>query len=247
MLKRLYFIFLAVMVTALLVGSQVGCSRGAASQDNWDERDPYLKRALARKNIDDIDGAIDLLNKALDRKPQLARAHLELGLLYDTHKQDYIRAIYHYERYLELRPDAEKKKLIEDLIRQGRLSFAASLPDPPPGAVEQIAMLKREIDVLKGQIASQQARVESAAAAKPAAKPAAALAPATSPALMPPKPAPAQPAMQTYVVQSRDTLSSIAAKLYNDPGKWKTIYDANRNTLSSPQSVRPGQTLIIPR
>jgi LysM repeat protein len=218
-----------------------GCSGGAASQDSRDERDPYLKRALVRKNMDDIDGAVDLLNKALVRKPDLARAHLELGLLYDTHKQDYIRAIYHYERYLELRPDAEKKKLIQDLIRQARLSFAASLPDQPPGAIEQIAMLKREISALKGQIASQQKVTGSAAAAKPAA------ASTNAPVLMPPKPAPAQAAMQTYVVQSRDTLSSIAAKMYNDPGKWKAIYDANRNTLSSPQSVRAGQTLIIPR
>ena len=232
---------------AMLAGSQAGCSRGAASQDKWDERDPYLKRALARKNIDDIDGAIDLLNKALDRKPDLARAHLELGLLYDTRQQDYIRAIYHYERYLELRPDAEKKKLIEDLIRQARLSFAASLPDQPPGAVEQIAMLKREIDALKSQIASRQGRDGTAAASKPATNQPAALTPANATALMPPKLAPAQPAIQTYVVQTRDTLSSIAAKLYNDPGKWKTIYDANRNTLSSPQSVRPGQTLMIPR
>lgn len=241
MLKRLSFLLLAAAFAAVLAVSQTGCSRGAASQDKWDERDPYLKRALARKNMDDIDGAIELLNKALVRKPDLARAHLELGLLYDTHKQDYIRAIYHYERYLELRPDAEKRKLIQDLIRQARLSFTASLPDPPPGAIEQIAMLKREISALKGQIASQQ-REGAPAVAKPVVA-----ASTNATVLMPPKPAPAQSAVQTYVVQSRDTLSSIAAKLYNDPGKWKKIYDANRNTLTSPQSVRPGQTLIVPR
>ena len=34
----------------------------------------------------------------------------------------------HYQRYLELRPQTEKTKLIQDLIRQARLSFAASLP-----------------------------------------------------------------------------------------------------------------------
>ena len=240
MRERLSFLLLTVAFVAVLAVSLTGCSRGVGSQDKWDERDPYLKRALALKNMDDIDGAIDLLNKALVRKPDLARAHLELGLLYDSHKQDYIRAIYHYARYLELRPDAEKKKLIEDLIRQARLSFAASLPNQPPGAIEQIAMLKREINALKGQIASQHGG--SIAAAKPA--PAAST---NAPVLMPPKPAPAQSAMQTYVVQARDTLSSIAAKMYNDPGKWKAIYDANRTTLSSPQSVRAGQTLIIPR
>lgn len=239
MFKRISFL---ILMTAFAAASMTGCSPGAASQDSRDERDPYLKRALVRKNMDDIDGAIDLLNKALDRKPDLARAHLELGLLYDTHKQDYIRAIYHYQRYLELRPTAEKRKLIEDLIRQARLSFAASLPNQPPGAIEQIAMLKREIAALKGQLASPPAATAQPAAAKPAASAA-----TNAAVLVPPRPAPAQAAVQTYVVQSRDTLSSIAAKMYNEPGKWKTIYDANRNTLSSPQSVRPGQTLIIPR
>ncbi len=239
MFKRISFL---ILMTAFAAATITGCSPGAASQDSRDERDPYLKRALVRKNMDDIDGAIDLLNKALDRKPDLARAHLELGLLYDTHKQDYIRAIYHYQRYLELRPTAEKRKLIEDLIRQARLSFAASLPNQPPGAIEQIAMLKREIAALKGQLASQPAATAQPAAAKPAASAA-----TNAAVLVPPRPAPAQAAVQTYVVQSRDTLSSIAAKMYNEPGKWKTIYDANRNTLSSPQSVRPGQTLIIPR
>lgn len=247
MLKRFFFTLLAATVAAMVAGSEAGCSRGAASQDRWEESDPYVKRAEAREKIGDMDGAIELLKKALDRKPELAKAHLELGRLYDARKQDYIRAIYHYERCLELRPDAKKKIMVEGMIRQARLSFAASLPDQPSGAVEQIAMLKREIDALKRQIASPPSGGGAAAAAKPATNRPLAAAPAPAPALMPPKPAPAQPAVQTYVVQSRDTLSSIAGKLYNDPGKWKTIYDANRNTLSSPQSVRPGQTLIIPR
>ena len=241
MRKRFPIYLVAAALTAASLG---GCFGGAASQDSRDERDPYLKRALVRKNMDDIDGAIDLLNKALDRKPTLARAHLELGLLYDTHKQDYVLAIYHYQRYLDLRPDAEKKKLILDLIRQAKLSFAASLPNQPPGAVEQIALLKREISVLKDQLAAPQpAKMAGAESAVASPGPTS----ASAPAFIPPKPAPAQSAVQTYVVQTRDTLSSIAAKMYNDPGKWKTIYEANRNTLSSPQSVRPGQTLIIPR
>ena len=61
-----------------------------------------------------------------------------------------------------------------------------------------------------------------------------------------PKPEPARPPVQTYVVQTHDTLSSIAGKVYNDTGKWKKIYEANRGVLPSSQSMRPGQTLIIP-
>lgn len=235
------FIWAVLLVVALAAG----CSRSTTTLDRMEERDPLLKRAQALKSVQDIDGAIETYNRALDRKPTLARAHLELGLLYDANKQDYVRAIYHYQRYLELRPQAEKKKLIEDLIRQAKLSYAASLPHQPGGAVEQIAVLKREIEMLKAELERQKgggggvapaakARTGKAKAAEPAAKDDL-------------KPEPAKPAVQTYVVQNGDTLSRIAEKMYNDRNKWKAIYDANRGTLASPESVKTGQTLIIPK
>ena len=234
------------LVLALVLS--VGCGPGAtARQDRLEERDPYFKRALARKNAQDIDGAIEAYEKALERKPALARAHLDLGLLYEKYRQDYVRAIYHYERYLELRPTAEKRKLVEDLIRQARMSFAASLPDKPAEAVQQIALLKREIDSLKAQLARTSPSKPAVAESK--ARPAVAqLETEDAVAVAPPVPAPkpAQPAVQTYVVQSGDTLSSISTRMYKDPTKWKVIYDANRNVLVSPQSVKVGQTLMIP-
>jgi len=235
----------SVLISCLVVSFLfTGCTGDAGGRDRKEERDPVFRRAMARKNVEDVDGAIDFFNKALDRKPYLARAHLELGLLYDMKKQEYVRAVYHYQRYLELRPDAEKKQLIEDLIRQAKLSFAASLPHQPAGAIEEIAMLKRENAILRNQLESGQGGTAkpAAAARRAPAKPVSAEAKPPKP-----KPEPAQPAMQPYVVQAGDTLSSIAAKMYRDPNKWKTIYDANRGSLSSPESVRVGQTLLIPR
>lgn len=235
----------ALLLAAAAVSS--GCARRAEVLDRLEERDPLLKRAVEKVKGGDVDGAIELYNKALDRNPALARAHLEVGLLYDRDKQDYIRAIYHYERYLELRPQARKKEIVDDAIRQARLSFAASLPDQPPGAIEHIAMLNKEIAFLKSQLAGGAPGAPPPAAVKPAGAPAR---PAAAPApggLQAPKPEPAQPAVQTYVVQSGDTLSSIATKVYKDPNRWKQIYDANRSTLGSPENVRVGQTLVIPR
>lgn len=211
-----------------------------------------MKRAQARKQAKDADGAIELFNKALDRHSDYARAHLELGLLYDQEKEDYVRAIYHYQRYLELRPDAEKKDIVEDLVRHAKLSFAASLPDQPSEAVREINMLKGELESLKSQLDAQQAQRATAgttgtAAAKKGEKtvaPVTATAAATPQAL---QPAPAQSAVDTYVVQSGDTLSRIAGKVYNDPSKWEAIFNANRATLPSPQSLKVGQTLVVPR
>ena len=49
-----------------------------------------------------------------------------------------------------------------------------------------------------------------------------------------------------YRVKPNDTLSTIAAKVYEDPNRWKLLYHANRKTLDEPGMLRVGQVLIIP-
>jgi nucleoid-associated protein YgaU len=48
-------------------------------------------------------------------------------------------------------------------------------------------------------------------------------------------------------VQSGDTLTSIADRFYNDAGQWRAIYDANRDQLTSADSLRVGMTIRIPQ
>ena len=50
----------------------------------------------------------------------------------------------------------------------------------------------------------------------------------------------------TYLVQSGDSLGSVAMKFYGNPNLFKPIFEANRNILSTPSSIRTGQTLLIP-
>jgi nucleoid-associated protein YgaU len=50
----------------------------------------------------------------------------------------------------------------------------------------------------------------------------------------------------TYVVESGDTLIKIARKLFNDPNRWREIYDLNRDNLRSPDDVPAGMTLKVP-
>ncbi len=53
----------------------------------------------------------------------------------------------------------------------------------------------------------------------------------------------------SYTVKSGDTLWSTAAsaQVYGDATKWRLLYDANRETLKSPDRLRAGMTLQIPR
>jgi nucleoid-associated protein YgaU len=51
---------------------------------------------------------------------------------------------------------------------------------------------------------------------------------------------------RTYTVVAGDSLSKIARKIYGDAGRWKEIFEANRDTIKNPDLIHPGQTLKIP-
>ena len=51
---------------------------------------------------------------------------------------------------------------------------------------------------------------------------------------------------RTYTVAAGDSLSKIAKKLYGDGGKWKRIFEANRDIIKNPDLIHPGQVLKIP-
>jgi nucleoid-associated protein YgaU len=54
------------------------------------------------------------------------------------------------------------------------------------------------------------------------------------------------PAEQSYAVKSGDTLSKISKQFYGDANKYMKIFEANRDTLSDPDKIKPGQVLKIP-
>lgn len=51
---------------------------------------------------------------------------------------------------------------------------------------------------------------------------------------------------QTYIVEKGDSLMVISKKFYGSSKHYKYIFEANKDTLKSPSSVRIGQKLIIP-
>lgn len=56
----------------------------------------------------------------------------------------------------------------------------------------------------------------------------------------------AVPQAQTYTVQAGDSLSKIAKHFYNDANAYMDIFNANRDKLSDPNKISPGQELVIP-
>jgi nucleoid-associated protein YgaU len=51
----------------------------------------------------------------------------------------------------------------------------------------------------------------------------------------------------TYTVQSGDTLSAIAKRFLGNANDYMEIFNANRDQLSDPDRIKPGQVLKIPQ
>jgi len=54
------------------------------------------------------------------------------------------------------------------------------------------------------------------------------------------------PAVATYTVKAGDTLSSIAKEKLGSANAYPKIFEANRDQLSDPDKIKPGQVLKIP-
>ena len=51
---------------------------------------------------------------------------------------------------------------------------------------------------------------------------------------------------RTYTVKSGDTLSKIAKEHYGNANNYQKIFEANKDQLSDPDKIKPGQVLKIP-
>lgn len=70
--------------------------------------------------------------------------------------------------------------------------------------------------------------------------------PLPSPSPSPSPPPSPQAAPQTYTVRTGDTLSSIAEMFYGDATEWRPIFEANRDRITSADSLPDGVSLRIP-
>jgi tetratricopeptide (TPR) repeat protein len=218
-------------VLTVLAGA---CGRVAPVTDDDLDILPDYQRARKASDSGDFRAAVALYDRVLRAAPDAARAHLELGLLYDEKVGDPVAAIYHYRQYLALQPDSDKKQLAEDFIERAKVAFAAKLPQMSAVDPAELMRLQNENAALRVRIAE----VEKAATV-PAPVADAPTAPPSEPATEPARP-------RTHVVQKGDTLQSLALRYYGSRSAWEKIYAANHAILPSKDQLKIGQQLVIP-
>ena len=247
------------LITLLLCSAVIaGCDN--ATRDNDEERNPLIKKGLEQKELKQWNEAIRCFREALDENPKLALPDLELALIYQQRKKDYVRAICHYQRYLEKRPDAEKAPLIKEWIEQAEVSFAAQIGQTGPQSdviSKEVIRLTRENNLLREQL-SRMAAAGIHSKPLPAEQPQPVPKPAPQPKAVEPEPTPVSkkpvarrqtpaPIPETYKVLPGDTLSKIARTVYGDSGKWSDIYGANLDKMENENDLKAGQIITIPK
>lgn len=106
----------------------------------------------------DFRGAVAAFEQALRADPAFAKAHYELGMVFERELQVPEKALYHYIRALELDPEYKGADLISNRLTTVRMQLSSSAT--PSFSNPQLAA---EIDRLQGEVkALQEERVRLA-------------------------------------------------------------------------------------
>jgi LysM repeat protein len=145
-------------VATLLVVN--GCSP-VDSGPTDEEKEPHFVLGDSRFNEMDWNGAIEAYEESLEVNPHSAQAHYRLAQLFDTKEPDPAAAIYHYEQYLKLEPDANNRDVIKQRIDSCKQQLATdvyALPSAPAvqkqldSLVQQNKQLQSQVDQLNGVV-----------------------------------------------------------------------------------------------
>ena len=214
--------FLLLVFSSFLTVSLISCDSRNLSDEEREEKIGLVIEAREHLEAEQYKEAEATFKKALDENPLIARPHLDLAMIYQQHIINHIHAIYHYDRYLELRPETEKKEFImEQRLKVARMLASAFLNASPEvkRLIDQNQKLVVEVKRLRGNTITDNPEKKTIAKTD---------------------------GYTIYHVKKGDTLSRIAKQFYDDPAQWELVYNANRDSLKSPSGIRVGQTLIIP-
>jgi LysM repeat protein len=113
-----------------------GCGPGSQSQLD-EEKEPHFLAGKSRVNSLDYPGAIESFEKALTANPYSASAHFELACLFENREPDPAAAIYHYQKYLALKPKAENAEIVRQHIMSCKQDLARTVSLGPISEKQQ--------------------------------------------------------------------------------------------------------------
>lgn len=161
-LRRPLLPLVAVVALAL---SLAGCGDDSRQSYATETDEPYYRQAEQMKRANRQQEALSAYLKVIEKRGDDApESHLEAGLVYLHHIRDPIAAIYHFRKYLALRPNSAQAPMVRQRIDAAIRDFSRTLPAQPienqlqrVDLIAAMDKLKLENDILKQQVADLQA------------------------------------------------------------------------------------------
>lgn len=153
------FLLVLLVITGVLV--LPGCRPNDSLPFAAEVDEPHYRRGTQLLRSGRTQEALDAFLKVVERRGGDApESHLECGILYLQHIKDPVAAIYHFRKYLALRPNSPQASRTRELIDTATKEFARTLPARPyEGQVrmldmmESVERLQKENFQLKTQVA----------------------------------------------------------------------------------------------
>jgi tetratricopeptide (TPR) repeat protein len=234
--------FVQGAAVVLLCAGFNGCLPSGQSQFEEEKESHYMAGKSCANGMD-YGGAIEAFEKAVEVNPRSASAHFQLGWLYEEKAPDPAAAIYHYERFLKFRPNADNAEFVKQRINNCKQDLAKMvMPLPIPAGmqrdVEQLAednkRLREENERLRMALTVRQQQA-------PTNPPAASFAGNSADPIRTTSDRPTANAPRTHVVQQGETPVSIAKK---HGVKLDDLLKANPGL--DPRRMRVGKILNLP-
>lgn len=156
--------FLLLLAGALAL-ALAGCGVNERLSYETEVDEPFYREGQSLLKTGRKQEALSAFLKVIEKRGDDApESHLEVGLLYLQHISDPLAAIYHFKKFLGLRPNSPQAPLIRQRIAAATREFARTLPAQPlenqlqrVDLVASLDRLTQENERLKQQLADLQA------------------------------------------------------------------------------------------
>jgi nucleoid-associated protein YgaU len=228
MLKNIIVICCIAMIS--------GCGKSSSESDM---EEIYDNRFIAGQRLLREGRDVDAINKFLDvieNRKSAPKSHLEAGKIYLEKYDDPVLSIYHFHQFLLKSSSSIEDNLVRQMIETAQKRFVQKLLGKNAEGCdnqnflvllkrlrEENISLKRQIDELKKMKNVGEKDIYLVENQQ------------------------LQDSMNSYTVSIGDTLSSISQRIYGSPEKWPVIFAANGDKLVTPDDLKVGQVLVIPR
>lgn len=203
---------------------------------------PVFQKAVKAYDAGKYQEAANGFQEYLDFNRKSAITHEKLAKIYGDHLNDPFLSAYHYRQVLVYQPDSPDREAIETFIIGKEKKFAEKMQQKYPKDFPSITEFNQLKEDYKNLVfAAIKVKQRNAVLQKKLRGEIKITDLSGNEVVV------AEGVREVYTVQSGDTLTKIAKKVYGSSKNYKLIYEANKATMKSESALKIGQKLNIPK